>query len=98
MQIVYATLTLDPEHREAALTHAQEIAKASREEPGVIDYRVCTDVEEPNELRFIERYENTEAVEAHLETEHYKEFEAAVIPDMLAEEPEIVQYEAQQVE
>jgi quinol monooxygenase YgiN len=93
MQIVYAVLTAAPEHREAVIDHAREIAAASREEPGVIDYRVATDVEDPNVLRFVEQYDSEEAVEAHSETEHYEAFAEAVIPDLLASEPEITQFE-----
>jgi quinol monooxygenase YgiN len=93
MQIVYAILPLSPDHREEALEATRTIAEKSREEPGVIDYRVATDVEDPNTLRFVEQYEDAEAVSAHLETDHYQQYEEAVIPDMLAGEPEITQFE-----
>jgi quinol monooxygenase YgiN len=93
MQIVYAVLTAAPEHRETVIDHAKEIAAASREEPGVIDYRVATDIEQPNVVRFVEQYESEEAVEAHSETEHYETFADAVMPDLLAEEPQVAQFE-----
>jgi len=93
MQIVYAVLTTVPEHRETVIGHAKEIATASRDEPGVIDYRVAADIEEPNVIRFVEQYESEEAVEAHLQTEHYEAFADAVIPDLLAEEPDVTQFE-----
>jgi len=93
MQIVYAVLTAEPEHRDEVIERATEIAAASREEPGVVDYRVATDVEDPNVLRFVEQYDSRAAVEAHSETEHYEAFADAVMPDLLAEEPEIHQFE-----
>lgn len=96
MEIVYAVLTAVPEHRETVIDHAMEIAAASRDEPGVVDYRVAADIEEPNVIRFIEQYESGEAVEAHLQTEHYEAFADAVIPDLLAEEPDITQFQVEE--
>lgn len=99
MQIVYAVLTAAPAHREEVLNRARTIAAASREEPGVIDYRVATDINEPNVLRFVEQYEDADAVEAHTQTAHYEAFGDAVMPDLLAEEPTVNQFEvSRQVE
>lgn len=98
MQIVYAILPLSPEHRDEALEATRTIAEKSREEPGVIDYRVGTDVEDPNTLRFVEQYEDAEAVDAHLETDHYQQYADVVIPDMLAGEPEVTQFEVTEAE
>lgn len=98
MQIVYAVLLLSPDHRNEALEATRTIAEKSREEPGVIDYRVGIDVEDPNTLRFVEQYEDADAVAAHLETDHYQQYEDTVIPDMLAGEPEITQFEVAEAE
>jgi quinol monooxygenase YgiN len=98
MQIVYAVLPLSPDHRDQALEATRTIAEKSRAESGVIDYRVGTDVEDPNTLRFVEQYEDADAVSAHLETDHYQQYEDAVIPDMLAGEPEIIQFEVVETE
>lgn len=98
MQMVYAVLPLSPDHRDEALEATRTLAENSRAEPGVIDYRVGTDVEDPNILRFVEQYEDADAVDAHLETDHYQVYEDAVIPDMLAGEPEITQFEVTETE
>jgi quinol monooxygenase YgiN len=98
MLILYAVLPLDPDHREAALEATQEIAERSREEPGVIDYRASTDVERPNTLRFLEQYEDAAALEAHLETDHYAEFEETVIEGMLDGEPTLHRFEADPID
>jgi quinol monooxygenase YgiN len=95
MLILYAVLPLDPEHREEALEATREIAERSRQESGVVDYRASTDVERPNTLRFFEQYEDAAALEAHLETDHYAEFEATVIEGMLDGEPELHRFEAE---
>lgn len=94
MRILYAVLPLDSDHREEALEATRRIARASREEPGVIDYRASTDVEQPNVLRFIEQYEDGDAVKAHLDSGHYAEFEETVIEGMLDGEPEVHRFEA----
>jgi len=94
VQILYAVLPLDPDHREEALEATREIARASREEPGVIDYRASTGVEDPNLLRFVEQYEDADAVKAHLESDHYAEFEETVVEGMLDGEPEVQRFEA----
>lgn len=98
MQIVYAVLPLTPDDRDEALEATRTIAEKSRQEPGVVDYRIGTDVEDPNTLRFVEQYEDADAVKTHLETDHYQKYEAAVIPDMLSGEPEITQFEVVETE
>lgn len=95
MLILYAVLPLEPEHRDEALAATREIAEQSRQEPGVIDYRATTDVEQPNVLRFVEQYEDADALQAHLETDHYAEYEETVIEGMLAGEPELHRFEAE---
>ncbi|WP_338045786.1 putative quinol monooxygenase [Natronorubrum tibetense] len=43
-------------------------------------------------MRFFEQYVNTEAFEAHTQTTHSQEFEAA-LQDFLAGEPEVIQFD-----
>jgi len=92
MIVVHATFPIDPEQREEALERASELVDASREESGVIEYDAATDLQEPNLLRFTEVYEDEAAVGAHLESDHFEAFEAK-LPDLLAGEPEVMQYE-----
>lgn len=58
----------------------------------VIAYDAATDVKDPNVLRFVEQYEDAQAFEAHAESDHFAEFEAA-LPDLLAGEPEATRFE-----
>jgi len=92
MLVVHATFPIDPEKREEALDRAAELVEATREEPGVIAYSAGTDVQDPNRLRFVEQYEDAEAFAAHGESEHFATFEAA-LPDLLAGEPAVTQFE-----
>lgn len=92
MIVVHATFPIDPDSREEALELARELAEHSRNEEGTIEYRVATDIEDSNVLRFVERYEDEAAFGAHAETEHFQRFESA-LPDLLGGEPEVVRFD-----
>lgn len=92
MIVLHAVFPLDPDKRDEALDLITELAEKSRAEPGMIDYRPATDVDDPNMVRFFEQYEDEAAFEAHSQTEHFQEFEAA-LPDLLAGEPEVTRFE-----
>ncbi|MEF8840956.1 MAG: putative quinol monooxygenase [Haloarculaceae archaeon] len=92
MLVVHATFPIDPDRREEALEAATTLAEHSRVEDGIIDYRVAIDADDPNLLRFFEQYEDEAAFGAHSETEHFGEF-AAVLPELLAGEPDVVRFD-----
>ncbi len=96
MIVIHASIPIDPDRRDEALDLVKELAESSRAEEGIINYRATTDVNDPNVLRFIEQYKSEAAVEAHLETEHFKSFEEA-LPDLIAGEPEVLQFEVESV-
>lgn len=92
MLVIYATFPIDPDRRDEALELVEELAEHSREEDGVVDYRVTTDAEDPNVFRFFERYEDEAAFGAHAETNHFETFEEA-LPDLLSGEPEVTRFD-----
>lgn len=92
MLVVHAEFAIDPEQREEALDRAADLVEATREEPGAIEYDAATDLEDPNRLRFTEVYEDGEAFAAHADSDHFAAFEEH-LPDLLAGEPDVVQYE-----
>ena len=56
-----------------------ENARASREqEPGCRQFDVCTDSANPGAVFLYEVYDDRAAFDAHLASEHYKRFDAAV--------------------
>lgn len=83
MFVVNGTVPIDPVHRDEAQELFAEIAEESREESGIIDYRVAMDVDEPSRFRFIEQYEDDDAFEEHMETEHIQEF-MNKLPELVA--------------
>jgi len=92
MLVIHATFPIDPEHRGEAIDLARELAAASRDEDGILEYRVTTDIDDQNLLRFIEQYEDEAAYEAHAETDHFGNFKAS-FSELLAGEPEVTRFE-----
>lgn len=97
MLVIRATIPLDPDGREEALELATDLAEQSREEEGVIEYQVATDVEDPNLLRFFEQYEDEAAFGAHAQSEHFQEFQQQ-LPDLVGGAPEVIRYDVESSE
>jgi quinol monooxygenase YgiN len=57
--------------------------KSQRSEPGCCQFDVCTDDSHPNTVFLYEVYKSGEAFQAHLDSRHFKEFDAQV-SDMIA--------------
>ena len=94
MIIVHAALPLDPDHRDEALDLIRDMTEKCPNDEGTIEYQASTDVNDPNLVRFVERYEDEEAVETHRGTDHYEEF-GKTIQDMMAGKPDIDRYEVE---
>lgn len=94
MIVLHASFPIDPDKREEALDLIEDLIEKSQAEDGMIDYRATTDVNDPNVVRFFEQYEDEAAFEAHTQTDHFQEFEAA-LPDLLAGEPEILRFDVE---
>jgi len=92
MIVMHATVPVDPEHREEAIELASELAATSREEDGVVDYRVGVDIDDGNTLRFFEQYEGEDAVDSHMNSDHFQSFQAEAA-ELMAGEPTLVQFE-----
>ena len=96
MIVLHAVFPIKPDKLDEALDYAEMMVEESNQEAGVIDYRVGTDIQDGNVLRFFEQYEDGAAMEAHIESDHFAELEAA-LPDLLAGEPDITQFEVDSV-
>ncbi|WP_255151260.1 putative quinol monooxygenase [Halorarius halobius] len=92
MIVLTAEIPVDPDSREQAIDAATDLAQASREEAGVIDYRVTTDLEDENVVRIIEQYEDADALNAHMDSDHYNAFESEV-PSFAAGAPELYRFD-----
>jgi len=92
MIVMHAEMPVAPDSKEAALDLFETLAEQSRAEDGVVDYRVTTDIEAPDTVRVIEQYEDADAVEAHMSSDHFESFQAAIAPH-LAGDPGLYRFE-----
>lgn len=92
MIILLSEVPIAQESRTEAIKIMKSMARVSRTEAGVIDYRVTTDLETPNTVRIIEKYEDSDAVEAHESSDHLETFQRDIEPH-LAGEPELYRYD-----
>lgn len=92
MLVVHAVIPINPEKREEALELAETLVEKSNQEDGILDYRMALDIQDSNVLRVFEQYEDAEAFESHIGSEHFQEFESR-LPELLGDEPEITRFE-----
>ena len=57
---------------ERVLAILEELAAASRAEPGCLHYQPCRDREDPRRFLVFEVYEDEDALRAHSESEHFQ--------------------------
>ncbi|MDX1747728.1 MAG: putative quinol monooxygenase [Halobacteriales archaeon] len=88
MEIIHVVIPIKPARRSDAIELFAEVAQGSRAEPGCLEYRVATDIEDENVIQIFELYEDEDAIEAHRETDHYGMF-AAHIDDLVSGEREV---------
>lgn len=94
MIVIHARFRVDSDHRTKATGLIRKLVESLREEDGILEYRVATDIEDPNVFRFFEQYENEAAFEAHPQADHVQASVEA-ISDLLADEPEVVRFEVE---
>jgi quinol monooxygenase YgiN len=94
MIIVKATLTAKPGDRDKIISRSQDVIGSTRSELGCISYELFTSTEDKDVLMMFEQWENSDVLETHTQTEHFKAFGAA-IKDIIAKELEISIYSAE---
>ena len=88
MIIVTATITANPGERDKIITKSQDLIKSTRLESGCISYNLYASTESDNILLMLERWENQEVLESHMQTKHFKAF-GADIKNLLARKLDI---------
>jgi|SRR6266536_383862 len=66
--LLTVAVTIRSPRRQQFLDSVRELIRSARQEPGVLGYRVSTDLDDEHTFVFVERYRSTEALEAHLAT------------------------------
>ncbi len=70
MIVIEGTVRIPPENLEAARPVMEQMIRASRAEPGCIDYAYAVDVLDPGLIRVTERWESREALTDHFKAAH----------------------------
>jgi quinol monooxygenase YgiN len=80
MLIVLATVTVQPDKRQAFVTAAEGYVAITRGEPGCIAYDCHQSVTDPDKFVFVERWESQVHMEQHSQTPEMAAFMGAVVP------------------
>lgn len=90
MIYVIATITIDPNKREETLAAARVAIAATQQEKGCIGYDLNESVTQPGKFVFVERWENRDALTAHMNAEHFKVWRKAGAEGVTSRKIEIV--------
>lgn len=74
MILINLKIQIRADRREEWLDRITRYMKAVREEPGCKSFDVYESIDAPNNFSIIEGFESKEAGEAHVQTDHFKDF------------------------
>lgn len=94
MIIVEGTVRIVPGTIEKMRPVMEQMIRASRAEPGCIDYAYAVDVLDDTLVRIHERWESRDALEAHFKTAHMDKWRS-FLPTMGISERSLRLYEAE---
>ena len=89
MILINLKIQIRPDRREEWLDRITRYMKAVREEPGCKSFDVYESIDAPNNFSIIEGFESKEAGEAHVATDHFKDF-LVWFPTVIGNAPQIV--------
>lgn len=91
MIMVTAKITAKPGEKDKIVSKAQNLIQFTRLESGCISYNLYNGTEDNNTLLMLEKWENQDVLNLHMQTEHFKAFNTAV-ENILAKEVDITVY------
>ena len=74
MILINLKIQIRPDRREEWLDRISRYTKACRDEPGCKSFDVYESIDAPNNFSIIEGFASKEAGEAHVATDHFKDF------------------------
>ena len=96
MILVTAKIKSKSGERNKIISKSKDLIESTRLESGCISYNLYESVEDVNLLLMFEQWKTTEALESHMQTDHFKAFGAA-IEEFLGEKLDITIYSAEKV-
>ncbi len=91
MIIVMAIMNVKPGKKDAFILDAKDLVAKTRQETGCISYDLLASTEDEDLLVMLEKWENIESLNTHMETDHFKKF-GGTIERFLTEEIEVKSY------
>ena len=91
MIIVTAMMNVKPGKKDAFILESKDLVVNTRQEKGCISYDLLASTEDEDILVMLEKWENIESLNTHMETDHFKKF-GGTIERFLKEEIEIKSY------
>jgi len=70
--IIVAKIKSQPDKSEFVLENLLTMVEPTRKEKGCIDYDLCRDNEDPSLFLFYENWENSDDLDAHMQSDHFK--------------------------
>jgi autoinducer 2-degrading protein len=85
MIVIVVQINVKPECTESFVNESQFMQNKSQKEPGCVGYQILRRIDNPDRFTFIETFESEEAISAHKETAHFKQWRANVYEMMASD-------------
>ena len=92
MILIVLKIQIRPDRRDVWLERIAKYTAAVRDEPGNMSFDVYESVESPNEFSIVEGFASKEAGDAHVQTDHFKDF-LVWFPTVIGTAPQIINTE-----
>ena len=92
MILIVLKIQIRPDRRDVWLERIGKYTAAVREEPGNLSFDVFESVESSNEFSIVEGFASKEAGDAHVRTDHFKDF-LVWFPTVIGTAPQIINTE-----
>ena len=89
MILIVLKIQIRPDRRDVWLERIAKYTAAVREETGNLSFDVYESVDAPNEFSIVEGFASKEAGDAHVQTEHFKDF-LVWFPTVIGTAPQII--------
>ncbi|HLJ08214.1 MAG TPA: putative quinol monooxygenase [Acidimicrobiia bacterium] len=89
MILIVLKIQIRPDRRDVWLERIAKYTAAVRDEPGNLTFDVYESIDAPNEFSIVEGFASKEAGDAHVQTEHFKDF-LVWFPTVIGTAPQII--------
>ena len=89
MILIVLKIQIRRDRRDVWLERMAKYTAAVREEPGCLSFDVYESVDSPNEFSIVEGFASKEAGDAHVQTDHFKDF-LVWFPTVIGTAPQII--------